>query len=194
MAFGKNELAAFQGTRAYCAPSLAPETMNRFFSRSLALSLFVAPLALVARAQTPTATLQPTVRRAKTPKPKRTPRPKATPTPVRPQIPVSASDANNGKTIFVARTGIIELRLASNPSTGYGWSVVSNRNLKLEGEPSYEATPVAPDVVGSGGFSVFRFRALKEGQGDLALDLRSPGFKTGDKAAREFRAVVRVLK
>ncbi len=176
--------------------------MNRFFSRALALSLLVAPLSLIARAQTsptvtdPLAKPTPTPKPTRTPKPKKTPKPKATPTPLPTQapIPVSLSDAQNGQTVFVARNGILELRLASNPSTGYGWNVVSSRNLQLQGEPAYEATSTAPRVVGSGGFSVFRFRAVKDGTGDLALDLRAPGFKTGDKAAKEFRAVVRVLK
>ena len=178
--------------RAPAVPCDEINSMNHLFPRFVALSLLVAPLALIAQAQTPIAPPKPT----RTPKPKRTPKPGATPTPTRvqPTIPVSASDANNGKTIFVARGGVIELRLASNPSTGYGWNVVSSRNLKLEAEPGYEASPHAPGIVGSGGFSVFRFRAVKDGTGDLALDLRAPDFKRGDKAAEQFRAVVRVLK
>lgn len=182
--------------------------MNQTISRIAALSLLLAPLALIARAQTseplPTAQPTPSVKPTKTPKPTRTPKPtkapkptatpEPTPTTTTAPIPISATDGDDGKTLFVRRGGLIELRLASNPSTGYGWFVVSTTNIKQEGEAAYEASPVAPGVVGSGGFSVFRFRGVKNGTGDLALDLRAPGYKEGDAPAKTFRAVVRVLK
>ena len=116
------------------------------------------------------------------------------PTQKRDAVPVSTSEADNGKTIYVARGGVIELRLASNPSTGYGWDIISNSGLTQVGEGTYEASPHRARVVGSGGFSVFRFRPTKADKGEIALDLRAPGFKTGDKPAETFRATVRVLK
>jgi len=177
--------------------------MNPPVFRALALSLFLAPLSLLAHAQTPSpkSAAQPDCRR-KTRKPKATPSPtaSATPTPTalptqaRDSVPVSASEADNGKTIFVARGGVIELRLASNPSTGTSWNILSNRGLTRDGEPTYEPTPVAAKTVGSGGFSLFRFRPTKADTGEIALDLRAPGFKIGDKPAQTFRAQVRVLK
>jgi len=182
--------------------------MKRSIVRTLALPLLVLPLAFVARAETATPSPSPTVTPTKTPRPRKTRRPKATPAPTasatptpsatptqrRDAVPVSASDADNGKTIYVARGGVIELRLASNPSTGYGWNIVSNGGLTRDGDGTYEATPHPSGVVGSGGFSVFRFRPTKADKGEIALDLRAPGFKTGDKPAQIFRATVRVLK
>jgi len=182
--------------------------MNRFFVRALAFPLLALPLAFVARAETSTPSPSPTPKPTKTPRPRKTRRPKATPAPTasatptpsatprqtRDAVPVSASDADNGKTIYVARGGVIELRLASNPSTGYSWNIISNRGLTRDGDGTYEPTPHPPQVVGSGGFSVFRFRPTRADKAEIALDLRAPGFKTGDKPAQTFRADVRVLK
>lgn len=182
--------------------------MNRFFVRALALPLLALPLAFVARAETSAPAPSSTPKPTKTPRPRKTRRPKATPAPTasatptpsatptqrRDSVPVSASNADNGRTIFVARGGVIELRLASNPSTGYSWNIVSNRGLTSEGDATYEPTPHPPGVVGSGGFSLFRFLPTKANNGEIALDLRAPGFKSGDKPAQTFRADVRVLK
>ncbi len=178
--------------------------MNTLPLRLAALSLILLPVAFIAQAKTRTPAPGPTRAPIRTPKPTRAPRPtrtprptstpRPTPTPTRLPIPVSATDGDNGKTLFVARGGVIELRLESNPSTGYAWHVVSHTNLQPEGEPTYEATPVAAGTVGSGGFAVYHFRAVRAGRGSLALDLRSPAFKAGDKPAQTFRATVQVLK
>ncbi|RYX85940.1 hypothetical protein EON83_04070 [bacterium] len=176
--------------------------MNQTFSRFAALSLVLLPIALIARAQdsTPTPTPKPTKapKPTKTPKPTRTPKATATPAPTpfstAVPVPVSATDVENGRTLFVSRGGLIELRLASNPSTGYSWAVVASKNLELEGEPKYEATATAPEVVGSGGFTVFRFVAKKVGTSDLGLELRGPGDSATDAPSKTFRAVVKVLK
>jgi len=168
--------------------------VNRFFVRALALPLLVLPLAFVARADTATPSPKPKSKPAKTPRPHKKRQPKATPTQKRDAVPVSASEADNGKTIYVARGGVIELRLASNPSTGYGWNIVSNSGLTRDGDGTYEASPHRARVVGSGGFSVFRFRPTRTDKGEIALELRAPGFKDGDKPAQTLRANVRVLK
>lgn len=185
---------------AFAFSVFAPIHMNQTISRLAAFSLLLAPLALIARAQTsapdptpaPTAKPTKTPRPTKAPKPTKTPRP--TPTPTRVPLPVSATDGDNGKTLFVTRGGLIELRMPENRTTPLGWHVVESKNLKLEGEPVYTADPSAAGMTGVGGTTLYRFRAIKNGTGSLALDLTSAGGQAGDKPAETFRAVVQVLK
>lgn len=77
------------------------------------------------------------------------------------------------------------LRLPSNPTTGFRW--VMNENaapaLKQLG-PEVYSTPEEADVVGSAGVSTWRFRAVARGEGRLALDYRRPWENTVPAAKR----------
>ncbi len=52
---------------------------------------------------------------------------------------VQLSEADNSKTVEVAKGGKVIVSLASNPTTGYSWAVIAPEptNLELEGEPKF---------------------------------------------------------
>lgn len=59
---------------------------------------------------------------------------------------------------------VIELTLAENPSTGYGWKVNSEHQLFEIQETYQQGKSNQKNVVGSGGERVFRFTAKKPGE------------------------------
>lgn len=78
------------------------------------------------------------------------------------------------------------LRLPSNPTTGFRWVLRENGApvLKLLG-PEVYSTPEEAGVVGSAGVSTWRFRAVASGQGHLSLDYRRP-WENGVAAEKNF--------
>jgi inhibitor of cysteine peptidase len=97
-----------------------------------------------------------------------------------------AETSNTGGTtvsdeaVVVTRSGTVTLQvgqelvvtLESNPTTGYEWLVDTAPDsavLQSNGAPSYEPTPVASDVVGSGGTTSLRFTATGAGTTQVVL-------------------------
>jgi inhibitor of cysteine peptidase len=65
---------------------------------------------------------------------------------------------------------IIQIALASNPSTGYTW-VATYDETKLElVDDTYEADETDALVVGAGGTQYFRFKALQSGEVTITMD------------------------
>lgn len=80
---------------------------------------------------------------------------------------VTATQAQNGSTVTLAKDAILSVILAGNPTTGYQWTVVENNPALLQPlEPVYEPDS---DAIGSGGLYTFRFKAIQEGQGRLRM-------------------------
>lgn len=79
------------------------------------------------------------------------------------------TDENNGETVQLKVNDTMEVALPSNPSTGYQWQVssIDTAVLRADGEPEFIPDS---DAVGSGGLSVFHFRALAAGTSPLQLD------------------------
>jgi inhibitor of cysteine peptidase len=83
--------------------------------------------------------------------------------------------ASGSAALKVGQTLVITL--ASNPSTGYGWTVSGAPDsavLTQDGDITYTATN--PDVVmpGSGGSETVRFTATAAGTTTVVLDYRRP--------------------
>lgn len=78
------------------------------------------------------------------------------------------TDADNGGTFHLRAGDMLELRLRSNPSTGYMWSVqaASTPLLKLTGQS--QTKPTEPGV-GRPIFQIFRFQPARRGRGMLLL-------------------------
>lgn len=78
------------------------------------------------------------------------------------------------------------LRLPSNPTTGFRWVMRENGApvLQLLG-PEVYSTPEEAGVVGSAGVSTWRFRAVARGDGRLSLDYRRP-WENGVAAEKSF--------
>jgi inhibitor of cysteine peptidase len=82
------------------------------------------------------------------------------------------------ETLKVAVGQVFAISLEGNPTTGYTWqSEIDSRYLELLGlefEPGGKA-------VGAGGCEVFRFKALRAGQTEIAFEYRRPwGSSPGD--------------
>ncbi len=72
---------------------------------------------------------------------------------------VRLSDADNGKTVRLARGGTVIVALQSNPSTGFSWYAgeMAGPELKLSGEPTFVPPTSTSPVVGAAGTQVFTF-------------------------------------
>jgi inhibitor of cysteine peptidase len=81
-------------------------------------------------------------------------------------------DTRNGKSVAIGSGGTLEVRLQSNPSTGYAWQVVSVPGfLAQEGASAFEQGG-ATGVVGASGIEVLRFTSKESGTGALKLEYR----------------------
>lgn len=88
-----------------------------------------------------------------------------------PPAPLSVTDANSGGAVALARNQQLVVRLPSNPTTGYRWSLAqqSTAVLEPEGAPTYEKG--AGDA-GAGGTEIWRFAPTQAGEGTLRLEYR----------------------
>ena len=82
------------------------------------------------------------------------------------------SDSETGEEITIDSGERFEVRLESNPSTGYLWILDENSPMDLIKFESMTHEPFesANDVVGAAGMDVFTFEAAKEGAGILRLE------------------------
>ena len=79
---------------------------------------------------------------------------------------------------------LLKVSIASNPTTGYMWSVTQNDGalLRLLPESGFTADPTAgSQPVGAGGVQDFIFRALGAGEIDLKIGQFPPGAAEPDK-------------
>jgi inhibitor of cysteine peptidase len=89
---------------------------------------------------------------------------------------VQLADEDNGSSVQLAQGGKLIVALASNPTTGYSWSVgeSSDAALVLQGEPQYVPAGSTTPVAGAGGTEVFTFEAQDAGTANLVLEYRRP--------------------
>lgn len=83
---------------------------------------------------------------------------------------------SNGQAVTVKPGQQLDIRLASNATTGYAWEVAQcdEAVLKLEGEPEYETSSQGQPRVGAGGWQTFHFKPQQAGQANLKLVYRRP--------------------
>ena len=88
-----------------------------------------------------------------------------------PPAPLSVTEANSGGSVALAHNQQLVVRLPSNPTTGYRWSLAQQSTpvLEPEGAPTYEKG--AGDA-GAGGTETWRFAPTKAGEGTLRLEYR----------------------
>ncbi|MEM7639695.1 MAG: protease inhibitor I42 family protein [Pseudomonadota bacterium] len=86
------------------------------------------------------------------------------------------TDPANGTDITLRPEGKLQLKLDSNPTTGYYWYLKDIDASKLDQlSEGYFADPAPEGVVGSGGHQMFVFEALASGKSKLKLSYeRSP--------------------
>jgi len=93
-------------------------------------------------------------------------------------------EPDNGSDIFLVQGDAVQVRLNSNPSTGYAWTVASNAPSVLQpaGEPKFE--PADKPKPGAAGTQAFSFRVVGGGGVFLELVYGRPSEKDTPPARR----------
>lgn len=73
---------------------------------------------------------------------------------------------------IINKNKVLEIKLESNPTTGYSWKWMQNDSNKILDsiETIYVPTKVSNGVVGSGGAEIFKFKANKSGTTSLKFE------------------------
>lgn len=101
-------------------------------------------------------------------------------------VTVKKSEKDAGSTLEMKRNDNLEIVLKANPTTGYQWEIASIDTTILKNTGTeYKADKVPPGVVGSGGKSIIRFKAIKAGRTFLKLVYHRP-FEGDAQPAKEF--------
>lgn len=87
---------------------------------------------------------------------------------------VSATDRDNGAQIVVPRTGMLEIRLATTPGTGYGWRLAQIDRRFLELVEVRIITRQQSPALGVEETHLFRIKAIGSGVTELALEYVRP--------------------
>ncbi len=83
------------------------------------------------------------------------------------------SNKNTGSSIHLQTGDLVEINLASNPSTGYQWEAVPVEPTLLEKQENWEFKP-AGRAPGAGGMLTLRFKAVRRGEGEFKLIYHRP--------------------
>ena len=75
---------------------------------------------------------------------------------------------DSGSEVSVEVGDEVEVRLESNPTTGYGWVVTAQPEVIDLLSNDFQAPDT--DLVGAGGVDVFVFQAMASGSGELRLE------------------------
>ena len=110
--------------------------------------------------------------------------------PVSADVPLDASF--NGEELRILRGQLVVVTLASNPSTGFIWSVedVNSEILRQAGLPEFQAG--ASGEVGAEGVQVFRSESISSGTTDLKLIYSRP-FEEGEEPTDRWEVRITVL-
>ncbi|GLV54741.1 hypothetical protein KDH_15880 [Dictyobacter sp. S3.2.2.5] len=107
--------------------------------------------------------------------------------------PVTLTQANNGSLVTVAPNTLIVVRLPSNASTGYSWSVAPPLSplLRFQGQHYIAPTPTVPPRVGAPGTEEFTFLAQSLGTAQLRLVYKHP-WETMQPPAQTFSVTIHI--
>jgi inhibitor of cysteine peptidase len=84
--------------------------------------------------------------------------------------------ADASKSFDLAKSGVLEITLEGNPTTGYVWSLLSGNDavLKLVGDYAYKQDAAPAGMVGVGGKFTFKFQAVGAGVAQLKFGYQRP--------------------
>jgi inhibitor of cysteine peptidase len=110
-----------------------------------------------------------------------------------PELAVTEADA--GKTLKLGDNKVVSISLAGNATTGYSWSVTKVDGVALEqmGDIQYVPLKAPAGMVGTGGTSVVKFRAVKAGQATITLGYARP-WERGTPPTKTFTVTIEVDK
>jgi inhibitor of cysteine peptidase len=87
---------------------------------------------------------------------------------------IALTSAENGKTVEAHPGDTLILRLESNPTTGYEWSVTEEPDTAVVKSAGHSFEGPDPQVPGAGGMDEWRFQAVAPGTTALALAYGRP--------------------
>ena len=108
-----------------------------------------------------------------------------------PAAVVTVTDQDNGKTIQLIQGATLVVKLSSNATTGYSWSVPSNPSLLKLLKSDYSERKQPAQVAGAPGVQKFEWQAIEAGDATLQLEYRRPWEKE-QPAAKTFSITVQV--
>ena len=115
-----------------------------------------------------------------------------TPSKPNPESPkfVDIGEGNSGETIHVLTGETIRLRLRSNPSTGFSWTLTPpDKQILDSNENEFEADPHKEFEAGYGGKEVWTFQAVGAGEAEISLVYARP-WEKDVPSAKTFRMKV----
>ncbi len=103
---------------------------------------------------------------------------------------VTVTDTDNTGEVNLNPGDTLVVRLSSNPSTGYSWSVAQNDASLLRPLGNRYVRSLGK-LMGAPGYQVFRFKAVGSG-GGIQLILLYQGQTRGVQAAKRFQTLVTI--
>jgi inhibitor of cysteine peptidase len=108
--------------------------------------------------------------------------------PAAPAADVTVGKEMNGKTVALGRGRTLAIRLPSNATTGYSWTVSALPPILKRAGDAYLG-PRQP-IPGAGGAQLLRFQALRGGRGTLRLAYKRPWEKDWPPPAERYALIV----
>ncbi len=87
---------------------------------------------------------------------------------------MTLTEQDNGKTIELTKGATLIVKLSSNASTGYSWSVQSKSPLLKLLDSNYKEKKQLAQVAGAPGVQTFQWQATGAGNATLKLEYRRP--------------------
>lgn len=107
--------------------------------------------------------------------------------PAKPGKTIVLTDADNNETVQVAEGDTLVVRLQSNPSTGYRWTVAENVDLILK--PESVRYVQGANRPGAGGYQEFTFSVVGNGEHSLKMLYQRP-WRRSTQAAKAWQVFV----
>jgi len=86
------------------------------------------------------------------------------------------TEKNNGDSINMKVNDTVEIKLVSNPTTGYGWFLGDSADssiVSVDG-PEFIESEKEENMVGAGGHEVFVIKAVSKGKASIILNYERP--------------------
>ena len=87
---------------------------------------------------------------------------------------VELTAKDDGRTVTAQPADVLILRLDSNPTTGYEWSLTRKPDAAVLESLGHKYEPPETGLVGAGGVDVWRFRAIEDGNTSFELKYGRP--------------------
>jgi len=86
------------------------------------------------------------------------------------------TEKNNGDSLNLKINDTVEIKLESNPSTGYSWFLSDNVDEAIVSvtSPEFMESKKDKELVGAGGYEIFTIKAIAKGKTDIILNYERP--------------------